>query len=161
MVVGFTTTDKISAYHHWSSEFEPGSGEVYSIQHYVIKFVSDLKQVGVFLGVLPFPPSIKPDCHNIAEILLKVTLNTISLAWKILHFWFPWQYNKTYLYSWTNNKVKSDICIYLIVVKLYRNLIVIIVICILVSTILTGEVCILFVSTKLWIPNWWKLQKKA
>jgi len=32
---------------------------VYSIQHYVIKFVSDLRQFGVFLRVLRFPPSIK------------------------------------------------------------------------------------------------------
>jgi hypothetical protein len=34
-------------------------GEVYSIQHYVIKFVSDLRQVGGFLRVLQFPPPIK------------------------------------------------------------------------------------------------------
>ena len=34
-------------------------GKVYSIQHYVIKFVSDLRQVGGFLGVLPFLPPIK------------------------------------------------------------------------------------------------------
>jgi hypothetical protein len=34
-------------------------GKVYLIQHYVIKFVSDLWQVGGFLGVLRFPPSIK------------------------------------------------------------------------------------------------------
>ena len=33
--------------------------EVYSIQHYVIKFVSDLRQVGGFLRVLRFPPPIK------------------------------------------------------------------------------------------------------
>jgi predicted aconitase len=32
------------------------SGKVYSIQHYVIKFVSDLRQVGGFLRV---PPPIK------------------------------------------------------------------------------------------------------
>ena len=32
---------------------------VYSIQHYVIKFVSDLRQVGGFLPVLRFPPPIK------------------------------------------------------------------------------------------------------
>jgi hypothetical protein len=37
----------------------PNDGEVYSIQHYVIKFVSDLWQVGGFLQVLRFPPSIK------------------------------------------------------------------------------------------------------
>jgi len=34
----------------------PALGHVYSIQHYVIKFVSDLRQV---CGVLRFPPPIK------------------------------------------------------------------------------------------------------
>jgi hypothetical protein len=34
-------------------------GEVYSIQYYVIKFVSDLQQVGGFLQVLRFPSPIK------------------------------------------------------------------------------------------------------
>ena len=34
-------------------------GEVYSIQHYVIKFVSDLRQVGGFLWVHRFTPPIK------------------------------------------------------------------------------------------------------
>ena len=33
--------------------------EVYSIQHYVIKIVSDLQQVGGFLRILRFPPPIK------------------------------------------------------------------------------------------------------
>ena len=37
----------------------PAHGELYSIQHYVIKFVSDLWQVGGFLQVLLFPPPIK------------------------------------------------------------------------------------------------------
>jgi hypothetical protein len=37
----------------------PTHGEVYFIHHYVIKFVSDLRQVVVFLQVLRFPPSIK------------------------------------------------------------------------------------------------------
>jgi hypothetical protein len=48
MVVGFTTTCAISVH-----------GEVYSIQHYVITFVSDLMQVSGFLRVLRFPPPIK------------------------------------------------------------------------------------------------------
>jgi hypothetical protein len=38
---------------------EYGCGEVYSIQHYVIKFVSDLLQVSGFLRILRFPPPIK------------------------------------------------------------------------------------------------------
>jgi len=32
---------------------------LYSIQHYVIKFVSDLQQVGGIFWVLQFPPPIK------------------------------------------------------------------------------------------------------
>jgi hypothetical protein len=35
----------------------PTHGEVYFIHHYVIKFVSDLRQVVVFLQLLRFPPS--------------------------------------------------------------------------------------------------------
>ena len=35
---------------------KPIHGEVYSIQHYMIKFVSNLQQVGGFLWVLRFPP---------------------------------------------------------------------------------------------------------
>ena len=51
-----------------------------SIQHYVIKFVSDLRQVGGFLRVLRFPPPSKTDRHNKTEILLKVALITITLT---------------------------------------------------------------------------------
>jgi hypothetical protein len=43
-----TTTKIVSA--------NPAHGVVYSIQHYVIMFVSDLRQVG---GFLRFPPPIK------------------------------------------------------------------------------------------------------
>jgi virulence-associated protein VapD len=39
--------------------FESRSGEVYLIQHCMIKFVSDLRQVSAFLRLLWFPPSIK------------------------------------------------------------------------------------------------------
>jgi hypothetical protein len=35
---------------------DPAHGEVYSIQYYVIKFVSDFRQVSGFLQVLWFPP---------------------------------------------------------------------------------------------------------
>jgi len=37
----------------------PAHGEVYSMQHYVIKFVSDLQQVSGILLVLLFHPPIK------------------------------------------------------------------------------------------------------
>ena len=59
----------------------PAHGEVYSIQHYVIKFVSDSSLVGGFLWVLLFPPPLKltTTIINITQILLKVALNTITL----------------------------------------------------------------------------------
>ena len=47
MVVGFTTTNAISAYHHWSCEFESRLGR--GVQHY-------LWQVHGFLQVLRFRP---------------------------------------------------------------------------------------------------------
>jgi hypothetical protein len=42
---------------HWCCEFESQSGR--GVQHYVIKFVSDLRQVDSFFRVLQFPPPIK------------------------------------------------------------------------------------------------------
>jgi hypothetical protein len=48
---------------------------MYSIQLFVIKFVSDLQQVGGFFRVLQFASPIQ---FTIAEILLKVALNTIA-----------------------------------------------------------------------------------
>ena len=50
-------------------------GEVYPIQHYVIKFVSDLRQVG---GFLPSNLVSSTNKTDITEILLKVALNTIT-----------------------------------------------------------------------------------
>ena len=67
MVVGFTTTYVGNAYHH-------------SIHHYVIKFVSDLRQLGVFLRVLRFPSPIKLTSTIYLIYLLKVALNTITLT---------------------------------------------------------------------------------
>ena len=57
LVVGFTTTYAISAYHHRCCEFESLSER--GVQHYDIKIVSDLQQVDGFLRALRFPPPIK------------------------------------------------------------------------------------------------------
>ena len=46
-LVGFTTTYAIRAYHHWCCGFESRSG--WGVQHYEIKFISGLRQVGGFL----------------------------------------------------------------------------------------------------------------
>jgi hypothetical protein len=55
MVLGFTTTCAITKV----VNLNPAHGEVSSIQHCVIKFVSDLRQVGCFLRVLRFSPPIR------------------------------------------------------------------------------------------------------
>ena len=70
MIVGFTTTymQSVPITTNVVSS-NPVHGEVYLIQHYAIKFVSDLRQVRAFLsGFL----------HDITEILLKVALNTMA-----------------------------------------------------------------------------------
>ena len=61
MEVGFTTT---YAKVHITTKVvssNPVHGEVYLTQHYVIKFVGDLRQVSGFLPVLRFPPPMKLD----------------------------------------------------------------------------------------------------
>jgi hypothetical protein len=94
MVVGFTKKNAVQSV---SISSIPVHDEVYSIQHYVIKFVSDLRQVGGFLRiqhyVIKFVSDLrqvggfirysnllhrKTDLHDITEILLKVALNTIN-----------------------------------------------------------------------------------
>jgi hypothetical protein len=54
----------------------PIHGDVYSMQHYVIKFVSDLRSLS---PGTPVSSSNKTDLHDTTEILLKVALNTINL----------------------------------------------------------------------------------
>jgi hypothetical protein len=51
---------------------------VYSIQHYVIKFVSDLRQVGWFSPGTPVTSTNKTYLHDKTDILLKVALSTIN-----------------------------------------------------------------------------------
>ena len=50
----------------------PAHGEIYSIQYYVVNFVSDLRQVSGFIRVVRFSFTNKIDRHDITEILLKV-----------------------------------------------------------------------------------------
>ena len=49
MVLGLTTTYAISVNHHYRCKLESRSDEVYSIQHYVITTVSNLRQIDGFL----------------------------------------------------------------------------------------------------------------
>jgi len=72
IVVGFITTYAISAI---------TTNVVSLIPAQVLKFVSDLQQVSGFLRYSGLISSTnKTDLHNIAEILLKMALNTITLT---------------------------------------------------------------------------------
>jgi hypothetical protein len=57
-----------------------------SAQHYVIKFVSDLRQYGSFLRGPPVSSTNKTDHHDITEILLKVALNSIKQTTIIINY---------------------------------------------------------------------------
>ena len=57
----------------------PAHCVVYSIQHYMIKFVSDFRQVRLFNPCTLVSSSNKNDRHDIAETLLKVASKTITL----------------------------------------------------------------------------------
>jgi len=59
MVVGFTTTYAISAYHYWVLMLWVRISIRARYTTLCDKFVSDLRQVGGFLRVLRFPPPIK------------------------------------------------------------------------------------------------------
>ena len=52
--------------------------EMYSIEHYVIKFACDLRHVGGFLRVLWFPARIKTDRHDIEILLSTIALTQSS-----------------------------------------------------------------------------------
>ena len=62
-------------------------GKVYSIQHYVIKFVSDFLWSGYSVS-----STNKTYLHDIIEILLKVLLNTLTVLFcnKIISFDTPY-----------------------------------------------------------------------
>ena len=76
MVVGAITTYAVNAYHHFHCEFETCSDEVFLIQHYVIKFESDMW----FSPGTPVSTTNKSYCYDITEILLNVALNTITIT---------------------------------------------------------------------------------
>ena len=75
MVDGFTTTCAISAYHHYSCEFEPRSWR--GILHTILcDNVCQWLAAGRWFS--PSTSTNKIDCCYITEILLKVAWNTIN-----------------------------------------------------------------------------------
>ena len=78
IVVRFTATYPISVYHHKRCEFESLSWRGVIDTTLCVMFVSDLCQVGwFFFSGTPVSSTNKTDHQDIAELLLKVALNTI------------------------------------------------------------------------------------
>jgi hypothetical protein len=78
----------------------PAYGEVFSIQHYVIKFVCDLLAAGrLFSRRTPVSSTNKTDRRDKTEILLKVVLNTINQTN------IEWILRWIYYYSWILRRV--------------------------------------------------------
>jgi hypothetical protein len=92
MVVGFITIYAISAYHHWSSEFEYRLDDVYSKQQILCDTVCQWLATGRWFSPgTPGSSTNKTDRHDITEILLKEALNTIILTpfvFKEKMYWF-------------------------------------------------------------------------
>ena len=78
MIVGFTTTCVISAYHHKRCEFEPSSWRGVLDTTLYDKVRQLLATDRWFSPGTPVSSNNKTDHHDITEILLKVALNTIN-----------------------------------------------------------------------------------
>ena len=85
MVVGFTTTCAISAYYQWCCEFEVRSGRCV-LDTTLCDKVSEWLATGRWFSPGPTVSSTnKTDRHDIAEILLKVALNTLKQTNKLAY----------------------------------------------------------------------------
>jgi hypothetical protein len=95
MIVGFTTTCAISVYHHYICEFEPRlwRGELDTI---LCDMVCQWLATGPWFTLgSPVSSTNKTDCHDMAEMLLKVALNTITIT--------PFLMTVILLYGFDNN----------------------------------------------------------
>ena len=76
--VGVKTTCAISVYHHWSCDFVPRSWRGVPDTTICDTMSQWLATGEWFSPRTPVSPANKTDCHDIAEILLKVMLKTIN-----------------------------------------------------------------------------------
>jgi hypothetical protein len=77
MIVGCTTTVQSVPINTKVVSSNSAHGDVYFIQHYVIKCVSDFRQGCVFFNCTPVSSTNKTNHYDITEILLKIALRII------------------------------------------------------------------------------------
>jgi hypothetical protein len=107
MVVGFTTTYAISAYHHYSCELESHSWRGVLDTTLCDKVCQRLATGWWFSQCTPVSSSNETDRHNITEILLKVTLNIITLFYEVI--WFAYLHSSLPTFmnvSWRRSKAR-------------------------------------------------------
>ena len=80
MVIGFTTTCAISAYHHWSCQFKSRSWRGVFDKTLCDKVCQWLPTGRWFSPDTPVSSTNTTDHHDITEIFLKVALSTITLT---------------------------------------------------------------------------------
>ena len=117
MVVEFTITMYMQSVPITTNvvSLNPAHGQVYSIKHYVIKFVSDLIQVCGFRRVLRFLPPIK-------LIATRYNLNIVESGTIILtlHFQFAFCYktkSKLFFFSLLESNNTWKPCLYKILMR--------------------------------------------
>jgi hypothetical protein len=104
------------------ASLNPTHGEMYLIQHYVIKCVSDLQKAGQWFSLgSPVSSTNKTDCHDIAEILLKVALNTKTLTLKNILVISNYHRNHNTQQVFTFNRSKIQEIIYKISQLIYNK----------------------------------------
>ena len=109
MVVGFTTTYAIRSYHHWCCEFDSRSRRGVKHYSYVIKFVSDFRQVGFFFRVLRFPPRYNWNSveSGVKHHQTNKQTNKLHLLQNIKKKWIT--QSKCYQIAWSQLKFKGFI----------------------------------------------------
>ena len=106
MEVGFTTTYAISAYHHWCCELDSHSWRGVLDTTLCDKVCRWLLTGRWFSPSPPVSSTNKTDRHDVTEILLKVSLNTIKQTLCGLNF-----YSSLQCISYRLNLYKATTCL--------------------------------------------------
>jgi hypothetical protein len=108
MVVGFTTTYAISAYHHWSFPFESCSWRGALDTTLCDKVCQWLPTGWWFSPGTLVSSTDKTDCHDIIEILLKLVFNTILHKPVIIDYFRMWRNVSNSHMSKTHLKIQGQ-----------------------------------------------------
>ena len=101
MVVGFTATYAISAYHHWYCQYESLSGQGVLDSALCDKVCQWLASRLWFSRSPPVSFTCKTDLHYITEVLLKVVLNTMNPNQTRIGINHTCIKNMVFTYHWT------------------------------------------------------------